>query len=126
MNCITMSTKAFLKFIWFVAGLLASFGWGVTGCSTISRVNPGNTTTLTLEVDDAASVDFVCSLDQFKSRAMRRVDNARWSIRVPDNHYFTYYYMVDGKIHVPDCRLKETDDFGSVNCIFEPALLMED
>lgn len=105
---------------------MISSGWALTGCSTVPRAKPGNTMTLYLEVNHAASVDFVCSLDQFRSRSMERVDKARWSIRVPDNHSFTYYYMVDGRVHVPDCRLKETDDFGSVNCIYEPTVNRED
>ena len=31
-------------------------------------------------------------------------------------------YLVDGKPFLPSCTMKERDDFGSENCIFEPKL----
>jgi len=103
------------------AGLILMGLWVLTGCATIVQAGRSNTITLYFEAGSAASVEFACSLDQFKPRPMQKAGGGKWSIRVPDSRYFTYYYMVDGEVRIPDCRLKEADDFGSVNCIHEPA-----
>jgi len=97
--------------------------WVATGCSTHQQTIGRNAAvTMYLEVGNAAKVEFVCSLDEFRHRPMVRIDNNTWSIHVPASHYFTYYYLVDGEAHIPDCRLRETDDFGSENCIYEPTM----
>jgi hypothetical protein len=30
---------------------------------------------------------------------------------------FSYFYLVDGKVLQPDCRMHEQDDFGGTNCV---------
>jgi hypothetical protein len=41
---------------------------------------------------------------------------------VPKGGEFRYFYLVDGKIHLPDCPYREMDDFGSYNCLYKPDL----
>ena len=31
---------------------------------------------------------------------------------------FRYFYLVDGKVLIPDCRMVEQDDFGGANCVY--------
>ena len=33
---------------------------------------------------------------------------------------FSYFYIVDGVVHVPECKFYEKDDFGSYNCVYVP------
>ena len=32
------------------------------------------------------------------------------------------FYIVDGAVYLPQCRLKEQDDFGSANCLYIPGM----
>ena len=77
--------------------------------------------TLVLRWPDARSVMLATSLDGFFPRPAAAVSD-QWEVTLPANKSFRYFYQVDGKVVVPDCELKETDDFGSANCIFEPSL----
>ena len=77
--------------------------------------------TLVLRWPDASSVMLATSLDGFSPRPAAPVSD-KWEATLPANKSFRYFYQVDGQIVVPDCELKETDDFGSQNCIFEPSL----
>lgn len=77
--------------------------------------------TLVLRWPEARSVMLATSLDGFFLRPATPVSDA-WEMTVPAGKSFRYFYQVDGKIVVPDCKMKETDDFGSENCIFEPSL----
>jgi hypothetical protein len=66
-------------------------------------------------------VTFACSLDDFKPHDARKVDG-RWVVSVPGREPFRYFYVLDGEPFLPPCDLKENDDFGSKNCIFNPHL----
>jgi hypothetical protein len=43
-----------------------------------------------------------------------------WKVTLSRLNEFKYFYLVDGKAYLPDCRLRENDDFGSNNCVFSP------
>ncbi len=62
-----------------------------------------------------------CSLDGFEPHETRN-DDGRWVVSLPSDSPFRYYYLLDGKMFLPPCRMKEKDDFGSENCIFDPHL----
>ena len=62
-----------------------------------------------------------CSLDDFEPHEARRVDG-RWVVSLPSGSPFRYYYVLDGEMFLPPCQMKENDDFGSANCIFDPHL----
>ena len=61
------------------------------------------------------------SHDHFVPREARK-ENKRWVVSLPADSRFRYFYLVDGEIYLPPCRMKENDDFGSENCIFDPDL----
>ena len=71
---------------------------------------------------DARQVYFLSSLDGYKPRKAIRVNNWMWQIDAPDQNEFKYFYKVDGTVYLPNCRLKEQDDFGSQNCIYIPGM----
>jgi len=73
-----------------------------------------------LDKQDAGIVQFAHSKDGYILHLAEKVDSRTWRIMVPSDSEFTYFYLVDGKIFLPPCPLKEKDDFGSENCIFVP------
>ena len=91
------------------------------GCATHYYQVRGDTLELYLDKPDARKVIFVSSLDGFKPHEAHKPDG-RWVISVPSGRQFRYFYMIDGEPFLPPCQLKESDDFGSENCIFDPEL----
>lgn len=101
-----------------LAGFLGAF---LAGCGAHTYRIDGNNMTLILRKPEAKSVVLACSLDGFNPRPARNVAG-RWEVTLPADEGFTYFYRVDGVPFVPDCPMKENDDFGSENCIFDPQL----
>jgi hypothetical protein len=75
-----------------------------------------------LKMPAAQQVYFLCSLDGYKPRKAIRIDGQIWKINAPAQTEFKYFYKVDGTVYLPNCRLKEQDDFGSNNCIYIPGM----
>jgi hypothetical protein len=73
-----------------------------------------------LIVPEARNVAFVSSLNAYNPRPASRVGDSRWMISVAAGAEFRYFYLVDGAVYVPECRLYEKDDFGSRNCVYVP------
>jgi hypothetical protein len=78
--------------------------------------------TLFLQIENADEVRFACSLDHFKLKTATRTGSKTWSVRVPGDRAFTYFFTVDGTYYLPDCKMKEKDDFGHENCIYVPEM----
>ena len=90
------------------------------GCSTHNYRISADRVNLYLRIPDAKTVYFASSLDRFRLHQIKKNDNGVWEVVVPSVREFSYFYTIDGSIYVPDCELKEKDDFGAQNCIFEP------
>jgi len=73
-----------------------------------------------LEYPGASEVAFASSIDDFQLRQAHRDKLGRWLIEGLKKEDFQYFYLVDGKPFVPDCRYRQQDDFGSVNCVYLP------
>jgi hypothetical protein len=101
--------------------LIAGFIVLAAGCTTHHFQVQGNTLALYLEKPDAQWVILSCSLDGFEPHEAKNVDG-RWVVSLPSDCQFRYYYVIDGEMFLPPCRMKEKDDFGSENCIFDPHL----
>jgi hypothetical protein len=67
---------------------------------------------------EASEVRLACSLDRFQPHSATRNRSGTWEVAMPAAQEFSYFYLVDGSVVVPDCRLSETDDFGSRNCLY--------
>lgn len=94
---------------------------GLFGCSTSHYVTiHADTVTLCLQVPEASRVQFAASTDTFALHEAVRDNDGCWLIKGLKNSEFRYFYLVDGKVFVPDCRFTEADDFGSVNCRYLP------
>ncbi len=90
------------------------------GCSTHYHQVQNNGVALYLDKPDAARVVFMASPDGFEPHQAQRVKST-WVVIVPWNKPFRYFYLVDGKPYLPDCPMNENDDFGSQDCIYDPA-----
>ena len=91
------------------------------GCATHYYQVKDDTLVLYLDKADVQEVILSCSLDDFEPHEARRVDG-RWVVSLPSGSPFRYYYVLDGEMFLPPCQMKENDDFGSANCIFDPHL----
>ena len=76
--------------------------------------------TFYLRVPGAEKVEFVSSLDVYYPHRASRLNGSRWAVTVVANSEFRYFYIVDGRVYLPECELYEKDDFGSSNCVFVP------
>jgi hypothetical protein len=92
------------------------------GCACHYYQYNDDTVSIFLKRPDAKRVTFFSSLDGYKPREAARVDNRTWQINTPAKTEFKYFYNVDGAIYLPECQLREQDDFGSQICIYIPGL----
>ena len=75
-----------------------------------------------LKNKDAKEVYLLTSLDQYTPREAAKMDSGTWEAVLPSDAEFKYFFLIDGEVLTPDCRMKEKDDFGSENCVFIPLL----
>ncbi len=106
-----------MKRLLLIIGIMAL----TTGCASHYYKVQGDELVLYLDKPDAQRVAFACSLDGFEPHEARK-EKGRWVVCVPCDRQFRYYYVLDGELFLPACELKENDDFGSENCIFNPHL----
>jgi hypothetical protein len=92
----------------------------IAGCTAHYHQVRNDRARLFLRVPDATSVYFAYSVNRFRPQRTDKTKWGSWRIDVPATQEFTYFYSVDGVVFVPDCKLKEKDDFGGENCIFVP------
>lgn len=74
--------------------------------------------TLYYQNKDAKEVLFASSIDQFRFHRAIKVVGGVWEVIVPREEEFSYFYLVDKNLIMPDCKSKILDDFGSKNCLF--------
>jgi len=73
-----------------------------------------------LRASDADNVFFASSLDGYALHELTKNGDGLWETSIPAQYEFRYFYIVDGQVFVPPCRLRERDDFGSENCLYCP------
>ncbi|MFZ7127370.1 MAG: hypothetical protein ACOWWM_14540 [Desulfobacterales bacterium] len=93
----------------------------MAGCASHYQRVQDDRVLMYLERTEAERVSLASSLDGFAPREARK-EGGRWVVGLPADRVFRYFYLLDGRPFVPPCRLKERDDFGSENCIFDPRL----
>jgi len=95
----------------------------LTGCGVghYYEVKEGNLR-IYLHKSDADQVYFASSLDGYKLHKATKINDDTWEVQAPENNGFSYFYIVDGIVYVPACRMRESDDFGSENCIYVPGM----
>ena len=103
----------------YVIILLALFA--IYACKSHHYRIEGDRMLLILRLTDADKVVLFCSFDGFEPRTVNKNSN-NWEAEVPAGKTFRYFYRVDDVLFVPDCPLKEKDDLGFENCIYDPGL----
>lgn len=68
--------------------------------------------------EEAEKVLFASSIDRFAVHSASETDKNLWKISVPLQEEFSYFYIVDGTVTLPECSLRQQDDFGSKNCLY--------
>ncbi|MBN2437432.1 MAG: hypothetical protein JXL20_02410 [Deltaproteobacteria bacterium] len=99
---------------------LLTIAFLITGCAGHSFSREGGRVHLRLRDGLAREVLFFSSLEGFGLQRAQKTDETTWEVTVPNSREFTYFYIVDGKVHLPDCRYREKDDFGAYNCLYKP------
>jgi len=92
------------------------------GCATHYYKMNADNVNLYLRMPEANIVYLSTSLDEFALYRTKKLESGIWEVAVPATREFTYFYKVDGIIYLPDCKLREKDDFGDENCIFIPGM----
>jgi len=88
------------------------------GCSAHYQVINKGYVEMYLTAPQAQSVVLVISGDPFQQVQALCDDSGKWKVTLNRLNEFKYFYLVDGKAYLPDCPLRENDDFGSNNCVF--------
>lgn len=76
--------------------------------------------TVYLDAPEATEVAFASSADSFRLHPTQKNSEGLWLTTILNDREFRYFYIVDGRVYVPDCRYREKDDFGATNCIYQP------
>ena len=100
--------------------LTISVLFGMTGNAVHYCSVRGNTVIFYLEMPAAQTVYFAHSLNGYKLHRIESGDPGTWEVAMTAETEFSYFYVIDGNVFVPECEFMETDDFGSKNCIFVP------
>lgn len=73
-----------------------------------------------VEKPESREVYFFSSLDGFKPHPAEKQPDGRWMVTTPAGHEFSYFFTADGEHYLPPCRFKESDGYGSRNCVHSP------
>ena len=76
--------------------------------------------TIVLRAPEASVVQFASSADRYALRPAVKDKQGNWVVAGIGNQEFQYFYLVDGKVFLPDCRYRQADDFGTANCRYLP------
>ncbi len=93
----------------------------LSGCTPGHWVGrEGDSLVFHLRMPRAARVCFASSADDFRLHDAVRNNGDDWQVTVDVRPGLRYFYLVDGRFYLPDCGLREGDDFGRENCLYEP------
>ncbi|MBU0960328.1 MAG: hypothetical protein KKD01_04950 [Proteobacteria bacterium] len=107
-----------MKKLLFISGLLLSC---CAGCANHHYTTEDReSVSLYLRLPDVNRVQLASSVDHYQLHDTTKNTLGFWEISMPLTPESSYFYVVDNSIYLPDCRFKETDDFGSENCLYRP------
>jgi len=106
------------KFLW----LLVFFFFILSGCSSHYYIRKSDSLKIYLKMPNAGMVYFASSLDGYELHPAMKHGRDTWIITVKAGAEFSYFYLVDGEVYLPDCRFRENDDFGCENCVYLPGM----
>lgn len=89
------------------------------GCTGHYYRNEADTVRIYLKAPQARQVEMMASFNGFAPLHAERTMCGDWMVAVPNDSSFTYFYRIDGQVSIPDCNIREQDDFGQFNCLFQ-------
>lgn len=93
----------------------------LSGCASRHYVEQKSSSLVfSLRLPEATRVQFSSSTDNFVLHDTVKNKSGMWQITVTPGVELKYFYIVDGSVYLPECRFKETDDFGAENCLYQP------
>ena len=99
--------------------VLALFIFVLGGCAPKHFVEKDmGSLTFFLQSPKANRVQLAVSFDHYALHDAQQNGSGVWQVKVPIHQELKYFYVVDSSVYIPECRFKETDDFGSVNCLY--------
>lgn len=107
-----------------IFGILSAFLLFSTGCAVRQYKVINHELHLYLDGKKAEKVYLLTSLDEFKPHKAVKTDSGDWEAVMPSDMEFRYFFLIDGNVFIPDCEMKEKDDFGSEDCVYIPLLGM--
>lgn len=75
-----------------------------------------------LKNSKAEEVYMLCSMDEYKPRQAINTGSGIWETVLSPHMEFNYFFLVDGKVFIPDSEFREKDDFGAENCVYIPLM----
>lgn len=99
--------------------VLTLFLFVLSGCAPKHFVEKHtNALMFSLRSPEAKRVQLAASFDYYTLHDAQQNSYGVWQIEVPLHSELKYFYVVDSLVYIPECRLKEKDDFGSVSCLY--------
>lgn len=90
----------------------------MAGCINHYYRNEPDAVVFYLKAPNAQNVQIAASYNGYDLKPVQRLNSDTWIVRLPNGTGFSYFYLVDGKLLVPQCKMMEQDDFGQSNCVF--------
>ncbi len=101
-------------------GLLAAAVAMSAGCTRHVLDVREKDVVLYLRAPGAREVSLLVAAETVEEIPAEALGFGLWRARRAGLHEFRYSFRVDGRIELPECPLRESDDFGSWNCVFDP------
>ena len=89
----------------------------ISGCATVKVRHTGDTMEMSFKTE-AQQVVFYGS-DNGYAPVQTENRNGWWYVAVRSTKKLKYFLKTDGQVYLPECRMKEQDDFGGELCIYE-------
>lgn len=104
-------------------GFLLIFSLFTLGCAQQHSVQVHDDS-LSFYYNDAKAKEVLLasSADHFTYHPAIKGPGDVWQVTIPRNKEFSYFYIVDGEVTVPECSNTVLDDFGTKNCLYVSAM----
>jgi len=89
-------------------------------CATLKVKTEGDMLRMSFK-SQANEVEYYSSFNKFMP--IKASKNGEWhSVTIKDTAKMKYFLKADGQIYLPDCKIRENDDFGGELCIYEKVI----
>lgn len=105
--------------------VLSIFMFCTAGCAVQQYKIVNQELHIYLKNKEAEEVYLHTSIDEYAPREISKDESGLWVATLPADAEFKYFYVIDGEVFIPECSMKEKDDFGSMNCVYIPLLGMQ-